>query len=210
MNHMTAHIHATPIPPDLDRIRRAFAGTPVPDGRPPGKHAAVAIVLAGEATGLHMCLIRRAVDERDNWSGHMALPGGRVDPEDANPRAAAIRETLEEVGLRLDTAPYLGALPTQPVSSRGRHIGMSLWPFVFHIGETLETPVPNHEVAAVYWVPLAHMIDPKNAAHRPTPRDGTVLQHPAVLYRGEYIWGLTYRTLTVFFENLDLEIARPS
>ncbi len=210
MNRMTARIHSKPLPPDLDHIRRTFAGTPIAGGRLPGKHAAVAIVLAGESADLHMCLIRRAEHDQDNWSGHMALPGGRVDPEDVNPRAAAIRETLEEVGLRLDAVPYLGALPTQPVSSRGRLIGMSLWPFVFHLGDTLEPPKPNDEVAAAYWVPLAHLLDPSNAAHRPTPRDGTVLQHPAVLYRGEYIWGLTYRTLTVFFDNLGFEIARPA
>ena len=102
------HRHpATPVPPDLERIRRALAGTR--HERPlAGRQAAVALVLAGDAADLHVCLIRRAEHERDRWSGHMALPGGRVDAADTGARAAAIREVREEVGLRLERIPCLG------------------------------------------------------------------------------------------------------
>ncbi|MBI2563354.1 MAG: CoA pyrophosphatase [candidate division NC10 bacterium] len=207
---MTAHPHrALPMPPDLERIRRALAGTRLPDRPPEGTQAAVALVLAGEAADLHVCLIRRAEHERDRWSGHMALPGGRVGRGDPSARAAAIRETREEVGLRLDRAPCLGSLATWPVSSAGKPTGMSLSSFVFHLGGTLEQPTLSDEVAEAFWVPLRHLLDPGNAAHRPTPRDGAILAQPAVLYRGHYIWGLTYRVLSVFFEHMHLQIARP-
>jgi 8-oxo-dGTP pyrophosphatase MutT (NUDIX family) len=205
---MTVRRPPAPAPPDLERIRRALAGTELPDRPPQLPHAAVALVLAGAADDLHLCVIRRAEHELDRWSGHMALPGGRVDPDDASARAAAIRETWEEVGLRLEKALYLGSLPTQPVRSRGRVVGMSLSSFVFHFGETLEPAAPSDEVAEAFWVPLRHLLDPENAAHRP-PRDGETLASPSVRYRGHYIWGLTYRVLTVFFEKLELRIARP-
>ena len=64
-------------------------------------------------------------------------------------------------------------------------------------------------MAEAFWVPLRHLLDPRNAVHRPTPRDGVTLDRPAVLYQGHYIWGLTYRLLTVFFEHMQLQIARP-
>ena len=198
-----------PASPDLDRIRRALAGTQLPDRPPEGKQAAVALVLAGGTADLHVCLIHRAEHEHDRWSGHVALPGGRVEPGDASARAAAVRETREEVGLRLDASPYLGSLETQPVSSAGRPTGISLSSFVFYLGETLELLTPSDEVAEAFWVPLRHLLDPRNAAVRPTLRNGVTIDSPAVRYQDRYIWGLTYRVLTMFFEAVQLRIARP-
>ncbi len=86
---------------------------------------------------------------------------------------------------------------------------MSLASFVFHLGETLEPLTPSDEVAEAFWVPLGHLLDPRNAAHRPTLRDGVTIEQPAVLYGDRYIWGLTYRVLTRFFERTQLRIARP-
>ncbi len=63
--------------------------------------AAVAIVLTDNAGSLDLLLIERARRASDPWSGQMAFPGGRVDVADSTPRAAAERETLEEVGLSL-------------------------------------------------------------------------------------------------------------
>ena len=207
---MNAHRHrAVPISPDLERIRRALSGSGLPDRQPEHPHAAVAVVLAGEATDLHVCLIRRAEHGPDRWSGHMALPGGRVESFDPSARAAAIRETREEVGLLLDRAPYLGSLESLPVSSAGKPTGMSLSPFVFHLGDSLDGFTPSDEVAEAFWVPLRHLLDPRNAASRPTLRDGLSVSRPAVLYQGHYVWGLTYVVLTQFFEQMDLRIARP-
>jgi 8-oxo-dGTP pyrophosphatase MutT (NUDIX family) len=200
---------AATMSPDLERICRALASTKLPDRKPAGKQAAVALVLAGQAADLHLCLIRRAEHEPDRWSGHVALPGGRVDAGDSSIRAAAIRETREEVGLLLDGAQYLGALGTMPVSSAGRPTGMSLSSFVFHFGDVLERFTVSDEVAEAFWVPLRHLLDPRNAARRPTARDGVSLDRPAVVYQGHYIWGLTYRVLTMFFDQMQLRIARP-
>src|SRR6266511_827131 len=86
--------------------------------------------------------------------------------------------------------------------------GMSLSSFVFHLGDSLERFTPSDEVAEAFWVPLRHLLDPRNAGQRPTVRDGVSLSPPAVLYQGHFIWGLTYRVLTLFFEQMDLMIAR--
>ena len=59
---------------------------------------------------LDVLFIRRAEYEGDPWSGHIALPGGQVDPDDASPVHAACREVHEEVGVSLDDARLLGML----------------------------------------------------------------------------------------------------
>jgi 8-oxo-dGTP pyrophosphatase MutT (NUDIX family) len=198
------------VPPDLELIRRSLAATRRLELPPEGKLAAVALVLAGESADLHVCLIRRAEHERDRWSGHIALPGGRVDAGDQSAWAAAIRETREEVGLRLDHVPCLGSLKTQPVRSAGMLTGMSLSSFVFHLGASLEPLTPtDDEVAEAFWVPLRHLLDHRNAVHRPTLREGVTRHFPAILYHGHYIWGLTYRVLGMFFEEMELRIASP-
>jgi 8-oxo-dGTP pyrophosphatase MutT (NUDIX family) len=197
-----------PNPPHLSRIQCMLASSPVPADAE-NAHAAVALVLAGPADDLSLCLIRRAEHASDRWSGHAALPGGRVDPIDLNSRAAAIRETREEVGLQLELSPYLGSLGAQRINRNGIPGDSALWPHVFHLGDVLEPLAPNYEVAEAYWVPLRHLLDARNAGYRPTPRDGAMYDSPAVLYQGLPIWGLTYRVLTVFFERLELHIARP-
>ena len=199
---------SVPSPPDLGHIRNSLAGSRSQDPED-GVHAAVAVVLAGQATDLSVCLILRAEHELDRWSGHIALPGGRVDPTDRNPREAAIRETREEVGLLLDHAPCLGSLGLEPINRNGGPADMSLSSYVFHLGEALDPFTPSDEVADAFWVPLRHLLDSRNAGYRPAIRDNVAYDGPAVLYQGHPIWGLTYRVLTTFFERTQLQIARP-
>lgn len=63
--------------------------------------------------------IKRASRVGDRWTGHVALPGGKRDPEDTDDRAAAIREASEEVGLDLTTNDYvyIGNLPERVVTT---------------------------------------------------------------------------------------------
>ena len=206
---MSEHSHShAPRPPHLSQIQLRLAHARLPDGEE-DTHAAVALVLAGHAADLRLCLIRRAEHEADRWSGHVALPGGRVDPVDRNSKDAAIRETREEVGLWLDRSAYLGPLGAQPIYRDGKPGELSLSSHVFHLGDELAPFTPNEEVAEAFWVPLRHLLDPRNAGYRPNTRDGVTYDNPAVLYQGRHIWGLTYRVLTLFFERIELQIARP-
>ncbi len=206
---LTQPQRTTPIAPELSHIRSSLAGT-LSAEREENTYAAVALVLAGEAADLSLCLIRRAEHELDRWSGHVALPGGRVDPVDASPRHAAIRETREEVGLRLERSPCLGSLGPRPINRDGRPSELSLSSYVFYLGETLEPFEPSDEVAEAFWVPLAHLLDRRNAGNRPTSRNGRTYDSPSVIYQGHHVWGLTYRILTQFFEGMQLRIARPA
>jgi 8-oxo-dGTP pyrophosphatase MutT (NUDIX family) len=63
--------------------------------------------------------IKRAAREGDRWTSHVALPGGKRDPEDEDDKATAIRETVEEIGLDLTSseALFVGNLPERVVST---------------------------------------------------------------------------------------------
>jgi ADP-ribose pyrophosphatase YjhB (NUDIX family) len=93
----------------LADIRAALAAH-APQSLTGRRRAAVAVVLHDAGPSPEILFIERAERFGDPWSGQMAFPGGRVDPGDATARAAAERETLEEVGLDLAGAELLGRL----------------------------------------------------------------------------------------------------
>lgn len=187
----------------LEAVRRALH-THVPEQQPDKgqRRAAVAVLFRWREGALELFFIKRAEDPRDPWSGHMAFPGGRVDPGDASSLAAAIRETREEVGFELDhAAQLLGRLDEIVAVARGRRLPLLIEPFVFEWqGNAL--PRPNAEVEAVHWIPVAELLDPQ---HRSTLRydfEGTRYDLPCFRVAGRVIWGLTYQMLMRLFAAL--------
>lgn len=172
---------------------------------PDCSEAAVALVLAGHGEELSLCAIRRAEHPLDPWSGHMALPGGRACPEDGGPRAVAERETLEEVGIAIGEPHWIGPLSDVLVRLGGNgDRRMVLSPFVYYLGEEPLPFTPNpEEVAEAYWIPLAHLWDPRNASRLEWERSGARLLYPAIRWGEHAIWGLTFRVLTLFSDVLD-------
>jgi 8-oxo-dGTP pyrophosphatase MutT (NUDIX family) len=157
--------------------------------------AAVAVVLAGPAEDLSICFITRAEHPLDPWSGQMALPGGRRDPEDAGQREAAIRESHEEVGLVLHDAELLGELTHLQLRRRGLDVDGVLTPFVFHAGEPHPPLTPNHEVAEAQWIALRELWDAGNTTTHTWEGHGQRHQFPGIKTPPGTIWGLTYRVL---------------
>lgn len=190
----------------IEQIRRALAGHRPQPAEPEPSHvpvAAVALVLAG-APNPSLCVIRRAERLGDPWSGHLALPGGRASLADPNPRAAAERETMEEVGIALPERSWLGALSQVPVRMGGRgDTLLVLYPFVYDAGPEPPPFVLSDEVSEAFWVPLEHLWDPANAGHVEWEREGARMVYPAIRWRGQAIWGLTFRVLTLFSDALD-------
>jgi 8-oxo-dGTP pyrophosphatase MutT (NUDIX family) len=182
----------------VDRVRRALASyepatLPVEEVR----HAAVAIVLVEGESGAEVLLIERARHEGDPWSGHMAFPGGRVDPCDADGRAAAERETLEEVGLSLADARLIGRLDDKRGNPR-THPELVISAYVYHAPDPGEL-VTNHEVEEAFWFPLGGLLDPARHVHY-TGRGE--LEYPGILVGApdrHVVWGLTYSFLETFF-----------
>jgi len=161
--------------------------------------AAVSLVLRGNEH-LEILLIKRARSERDPWSGHMALPGGRRDPEDSSLLDTAVRETLEETGLDLASEGlHLGQLArVAPASVRLPSIVIA--PYVFGAPADAEARVASREIDQVHWVRLEHLRTPSTRGSVDILLPGGTRAFPCFHVVGEVVWGLTYRILTQFLD----------
>ena len=195
---------AKPTDPRFSALSEALAShthdggdTPRVEGDSP--QAAVALIARGTPE-LEVLLIKRADSERDPWSGHMALPGGRRDGDDRTLLATAIRETMEEVGLDLERrAQLLGRLgDVGPASPRLPRLMVT--PFVFGIAGEATAYVRSPEVAEVFWIQVSELRSPDVHSTVESPLPGGPREFPCYRVAGEVVWGLTYRMLDQFLE----------
>ena len=188
---------------DIERLALRLAGrhsrTLEPEG--PARLAAIALVLRPSVEGEpELLMIKRAQAERDPWSGHVACPGGRMEPGDRDLEQTAIRDTWEETGIDIardgrilgtldDITPRTPSLP--PLVIR---------PFVAVVKPHVSI-VESPEVAEVFWVPLA-AIRETTAWGKAFVSIRNVGEREVDVFRhGDYtVWGLTHRALTQFLE----------
>lgn len=167
---------------------------------PLSRKAAVAVILRDGGGGVEILFIRRAEHPRDPWSGQMGLPGGRVDPSDPTPLAAALRETREEIALDLEA---LGR-PLGRLSEVRTHLPLgsvphSVVPFAFAVdGDPQLTR--NEEVQEVLWVPLSFLLHRGNRSAFTWVRKGLPLPMPCYTFEGRVIWGLTLKIVDELIE----------
>jgi 8-oxo-dGTP pyrophosphatase MutT (NUDIX family) len=185
---------------DIDHVSSALArnapgviGAPAANAR-----AAVALILAGPADHMNLCMIRRATMQSDVWSGHVALPGGRARPDETTATAVAERETREEVGVGLDPSHRKGSLADLTVRLAGRERGLTLSAVVYFVGEALPPLHAGEEVAQAFWVPLSELWNAANATSLTLHDQGNTMAYPAVRVGTHIIWGVTLRVLTLF------------
>ena len=191
MNNKILHIR--------DRLSKH---SPAPVDIDPPMRAAVALLLQPRPDDIYVLFIHRAHHPHDPWSGHMAFPGGRHEPEDPDLLVTIQRETHEEIGISLDEhGEYLGRLAEVQAMARGKQTGMIVSPFVYLVSQEAR-PVPDPvEVQDIIWVPLSFM--QQDGVEQIVQRNlqaGSTIQVPALLYGGKTIWGLTYRMLREFLE----------
>jgi 8-oxo-dGTP pyrophosphatase MutT (NUDIX family) len=157
------------------------------------RKAAVAAVLREIAGAPELLFIRRAEHPRDRWSGQMAFPGGRVDPGDADPLSAAIREAHEEVALDLErSAELIGRLSEVSAHRRGSPTPLTIVPFVFELREDVALR-PNHEVQETVWVPVGFLAERGNRGSMIWKVGGVPVPMSCYRFEGRVIWGLTLR-----------------
>lgn len=162
-------------------------------------HAAVAVVFREGPDSVEVLLIERAEREGDPWSGHMAFPGGRMEPGDDSTRSAAQRETFEEVGVDLADAEYLGQLD-DIIGNPSSRPTLVVAAHAFYLASDQGFTIDLEEVQTAFWFPLAEMLEESRSV------DYTVAERPEMRFPGilvgvpdrHVVWGMTYR----FLENL--------
>lgn len=167
------------------------------------RYAAIALVLRPSDLGdPELLMIKRAEVERDPWSGHIACPGGRMDPTDRDLEHTAVRETWEETGIDLTRdGRILGTLdditPRTPLLPP-----LVIRPFVAAVTPEV-TIVESPEVAEVFWVPMSAIRETAAWGKGFVPIRGVGEREVDVFRHGQYtVWGLTHRALTQFVDLL--------
>ncbi|HEY0672412.1 MAG TPA: CoA pyrophosphatase [Longimicrobiales bacterium] len=185
-------------------LRRAFEQhSPIPAERYEGaREAAVALLLRAHDE-LELLLIKRAEQESDPWSGHVALPGGRRNRHDSDLLHTALRETEEEVGIAVGRdLQLIGAL--DEVSPRNPRLPpLIIAPFVFAVPNDTTPVIDTREVEAAIWVPLSALRDESAASEILITLETGQHAYPSLRYGDYVIWGLTHRILTSFLEITD-------
>jgi 8-oxo-dGTP pyrophosphatase MutT (NUDIX family) len=164
--------------------------------KPNLRDAAVLVPVVDHAEGASVILTQRTTNLR-NHSGQIAFPGGRIDPEDASPEEAALRETGEEIGLAPERIDIIGRLPDY-VSGSGYRIAPVL--SVVRPGFSLD--LNPHEVDAAFEVPLSFLMDPAN--HRRQSRIWNEKERffYEMPFGERYIWGVTAGIIRTLYERL--------
>jgi len=164
---------------------RVVYGDDVPGAmEKPSVPAAVLVpVVLGNPPGI---LLTKRTPHLKSHAGQVSFPGGRIDPEDADPEAAALREALEEIALDPANVEVLGRMDEFVTGT-----GYRITPVVGLLPPGLVYHPSPHEVEAVFELPVSVLLDPdapRRQRHhvRGVWRDYWVWPHP-----DHYIWGAT-------------------
>tara|TARA_A100001037_G_scaffold91579_1_gene82958 strand:- start:2060 stop:2770 length:711 start_codon:yes stop_codon:yes gene_type:complete len=170
--------------------------------KPPLTPAAVLVPLLDHGDRITVLLTERAADLRAH-AGQISFPGGRIDPEDASPEAAALREANEEVGLPLTSVELVGRLDTYEVRT-----GFEITPVVGLVEPGFDLVCEPGEVADVFEVPLAFILDPANHERQSRVFQGKRRYFYVLPFDDRYIWGATAGMLVNLYEVLTGQTAR--
>ena len=160
------------------------------------REAAVLVPIVDRPEGAGMILTTRASHLRKH-SGQIAFPGGSVDPGDASPEAAALRESAEEIALGPEFVETIGRLPRYLTTT-----GFRITPVLALVrpGFTLK---PNEdEVADVFEVPLGFLMDAANHARESRIWQGRERSYYIMPFENRHIWGVTAGIIRTLYERL--------
>ena len=166
--------------------------------------AAVAIIIQKVATTVQLLFIERTKRKGDPWSGHIAFPGGKVENYDRDVRNTAERETLEEIGINLHQAEYLGRLK----DLTGNTLPVQVSGFVYYLGTACSFTLSS-EIKNAFWIPISALIDPEQHTQYCLHHNGKKTFFPAInLCNTEQpvLWGITYRFAIQLLSILNLDI----
>lgn len=188
--HIRDSLDAAPSTPDDDiqwlagatadvisKVRAALPARRVP--------AAVLVPLVERASGLTVLLTQRAETLKDH-AGQISFPGGRIEPDDPDAWAAALREAYEEIGLLPELVEFAGYLPDHYVIT-----GFRVTPAVGFVNPEYQLRIAKAEVHDVFEVPLDFILDAANHKSRRRRLAGLDIDVHDIPYGNRNIWGAT-------------------
>lgn len=162
------------------------------------KLASVLVPLVMRDTGMSLVLTQRAAHLSDH-AGQISFPGGRFEESDGSPVETALREAQEEIGLDRRHVDVLGSLPRYRTGT-----GYEVTPVVALLQPPFELVSDPFEVASIFEVPLAFLMDAKNHQRRSLelPNGAGLRTFYAMSYQEHFIWGATAGMLRNLFHLL--------
>lgn len=160
------------------------------------RDAAVLIPIVDHKPEASVILTKRTEALRSH-SGQVAFPGGRIDPEDVSPEAAALREADEEIGLSADFVDVIGMLPDYYTGS-----GYRIKPVIGIVRPGFSLTINPDEVDDAFEVPLSFLMDATN--HRQESRVWQDIERHfyTMPYGEKYIWGVTAGIIRALHDRL--------
>ncbi len=154
------------------------------EGAPPATEAAVLVAVTDRAEpGL---ILTQRTETLRSHPGQVAFPGGRIDPTDADAVAAALREAEEEIGLPPSAVTVVAAVDPYRTGT-----GFRVTPVIGTVAPDLALTPAEAEVAHVFEVPFAFVLDPANHVHASAMWKGRERHYIEIRWQGHRIWGAT-------------------
>ncbi|WP_099864998.1 CoA pyrophosphatase [Pararhizobium haloflavum] len=168
---------------DLERVASRDAAVLIP-------------VIDDHASDARIILTMRAKALRKH-SGQIAFPGGAIDPEDASPEAAAMREAQEEISLDPRFVEPVGRLPLYLTMT-----GFRITPVLALVKPGFRLQANPEEVDDVFEVPLSFLMTPGNHFRESRVWQGRERHYYTMPYNDRFIWGVTAGILRTLYERL--------
>ena len=142
-------------------------------------------------------LLTMRTSDLPNHPGQIAFPGGKIDPGDASPLAAALREADEEIGLSAALIEPIGYLDLYLTFT-----GFRILPVVARVVPNYALKINASEVADAFEVPLAFVMDKANHARKSRDWKGVTRHYYEMPFGERYIWGVTAGILRNLYEKI--------
>ena len=164
-------------------------------GQRPSRRAAVLVPIIDRKEPTVLLTLRTA--DLASHGGQVAFPGGKIEPDDESPLAAALRETKEETGLAAGVIEPLGYLDLYLTFS-----GFRILPAVARAHPDFKLTLNPREVTDTFEVPLAYLMTPENLHRQTREWNGTARTYYAITYQNRFIWGITAGILQNLYDRV--------
>jgi 8-oxo-dGTP pyrophosphatase MutT (NUDIX family) len=142
-------------------------------------------------------LLTQRAQHLPDHPGQVSFPGGKIEASDESPRAAALRETDEEIGLARDAVEPLGYLDLYMTT-----LGYRIVPVVARVKPGFALTLNTAEVDATFEVPLAFLMDQANVQRHSRDWQGMTRHYYAITFGERYIWGVTAGILRNLYDRI--------